>query len=119
MKNGDSASSKTNGSQELATWIAAWSDADMQSADVVVLSRKVARGVALRDISLQQAGIALSPLTTHPVAASWPDGELVALGLFAHDLAQGPGLVPQEEQEYLWSEILACLGRIELAQHAP
>lgn len=98
-------------------WRFLWDEyPSMQLPDLLRMVHTVAQHVNEGQLTLQQAGAILSPITGHPVSTSQADGELVALGLLADDLSQGPQLLPQQERDYLWAELLNCLRRVESAQ---
>ena len=97
-------------------WRHRWDDyATMQNEDIVLLAIQVVGAVKAGTINLQEAGAILSPLSTHPVSVKRSDGELVALGLFADELAQGSSVISKRERDYLWGELVACLRRLKSA----
>ncbi|MGQ0572906.1 MAG: hypothetical protein ACT4RN_01735 [Pseudonocardia sp.] len=96
-------------------WRHAWSNySEMDIVEVLMLLDSVVHAVRDGELHATEAGAILAPLTSHPVSTSWLDGELVAIGLLGNDLSQGSSLLPDSEQAYLWSEILACIKRVEL-----
>ena len=100
------------------TWRPVWDNySDMKVENLLRLAHEVVESAEQGQLTYQQAGAILSPFAGHPASTSWSDGEFVAIGLFADDIAQGP-LLTKAEQVYLWSELRACLRRLESAESA-